>query len=115
MACGRLEGRWGVTAEFGAEQLADWAGRGEVLLQAARHDIDALNIFPVPDGDTGTNLLLTWQAASLALADARSGDGSGARSGAGSGARSGDGERDWPPQRRHGHGERSWGLEVTPG
>ena len=58
-----------MTAEFGTEQLTDWASRGEVLLQAARHDIDALNVFPVPDGDTGTNLLLTWQAASAALAD----------------------------------------------
>lgn len=72
-------GRWSVTAEFGAEQLTaghltaghltDWATRGEVLLRAARHDIDALNVFPVPDGDTGTNLLLTWQAASEALAE----------------------------------------------
>ncbi|MCZ3387843.1 MAG: DAK2 domain-containing protein [Actinomycetia bacterium] len=56
-----------MTGEFGSEQLTDWASRGEVLLHAARHDIDALNVFPVPDGDTGTNLLLTWQAASAAL------------------------------------------------
>ncbi len=64
-----------MTAEIGAQQftaehLTDWASRGEVLLRAARHDIDALNVFPVPDGDTGTNLLLTWQAASEALAEA---------------------------------------------
>ena len=58
-----------MTTEFGCDQLTDWASRGEFLLQAARYDIDALNVFPVPDGDTGTNLLLTWQAASTALAE----------------------------------------------
>ncbi len=62
-----------MTGKFGSEQLVDWASRGEVLLLAARHDIDALNVFPVPDGDTGTNLLLTWQAASAALVDAVTG------------------------------------------
>ncbi|MCZ3387176.1 MAG: DAK2 domain-containing protein [Actinomycetia bacterium] len=56
-----------VPTAFGVEQLTDWATRGEVLLQAARHDIDVLNVFPVPDGDTGTNLLLTWQAGLDAL------------------------------------------------
>jgi len=28
-----------------------------------RDEVDALNVFPVPDGDTGTNMLLTLQAA----------------------------------------------------
>lgn len=54
-------------AGFGAAQLADWVLRGNGLLQSARHDIDALNVFPVPDGDTGTNLMLTWQAGADAL------------------------------------------------
>jgi hypothetical protein len=58
---------------FGTAQLTDWAARGGSLLQSARHDIDALNIFPVPDGDTGTNLMLTWQAAADALDHARAG------------------------------------------
>lgn len=31
-------------------------------LAAARAEIDALNVFPVPDGDTGTNAYLTWVA-----------------------------------------------------
>ena len=26
-----------------------------------RDEVDALNVFPVPDGDTGTNMLLTLQ------------------------------------------------------
>ena len=28
-------------------------------LGAAREEIDTLNVYPVPDGDTGTNLYLT--------------------------------------------------------
>lgn len=58
-----------MTSVLGAEQLTEWASRGGVLLRAARYDIDALNVFPVPDGDTGTNLLLTWQAAEETLAE----------------------------------------------
>ncbi len=60
-----------VTDVFGAEQLASWADRGGELLEASRASIDALNVFPVPDGDTGTNLCLTWQAATDALNAAR--------------------------------------------
>ena len=33
------------------------------LLEANRTKIDALNVFPVPDGDTGTNMSLTMQSA----------------------------------------------------
>ncbi len=62
---------------FGTAELSDWAARGGVLLEAARYDIDALNVFPVPDGDTGTNLLLTWQAATDALAEVGQAAGSG--------------------------------------
>ena len=36
-------------------------------LDAHRAEIDALNVFPVPDGDTGTNLALTLRAAADAL------------------------------------------------
>ena len=32
-------------------------------LAGAREEIDALNVYPVPDGDTGTNLYLTMAAA----------------------------------------------------
>jgi hypothetical protein len=37
-------------------------------LAAARGRLDELNVFPVPDGDTGTNLLLTAEAGHTALA-----------------------------------------------
>ena len=36
-------------------------------LADAREEIDALNVYPVPDGDTGTNLFLTFEAAHDAL------------------------------------------------
>ncbi|WP_239459941.1 DAK2 domain-containing protein [Nocardioides daejeonensis] len=36
-------------------------------LAAAREEIDALNVYPVPDGDTGTNMFLTLSAARDAL------------------------------------------------
>ena len=41
-------------------------------LGAARAEIDALNVYPVPDGDTGTNLFLTVESAvEELLADGR--------------------------------------------
>src|SRR5215218_7448068 len=43
-------------------------------LAAAREEIDALNVYPVPDGDTGTNLYLTMSAARDAIQDSRGGD-----------------------------------------
>lgn len=39
----------------------------EASFTSARDEIDALNVFPVPDGDTGTNLLLTVRSALDAL------------------------------------------------
>jgi DAK2 domain fusion protein YloV len=40
-----------------------WARASLAALGRAREEIDALNVFPVPDGDTGTNLYLTFDAA----------------------------------------------------
>jgi len=48
----------------------DWCHRAVEALAEAREEIDALNVFPVPDGDTGTNLLLTMAAAAQAVDDA---------------------------------------------
>ena len=44
-------------------------------LAEAREEIDALNVYPVPDGDTGTNMYLTVAAARDALREATQGDG----------------------------------------
>ena len=44
-------------------------------LAGAREEIDALNVYPVPDGDTGTNMYLTMAAARDAVREkAASGD-----------------------------------------
>jgi DAK2 domain fusion protein YloV len=47
--------------------LRGWAATGRDALEAAREEIDELNVYPVPDGDTGTNLHLTVEAATLTL------------------------------------------------
>ena len=39
-------------------------------LSSAREEIDALNVYPVPDGDTGTNMFLTVSTARDALREA---------------------------------------------
>ena len=46
-------------------RFADLAVEG---LAATREEIDALNVYPVPDGDTGTNMFLTVESARDALA-----------------------------------------------
>src|SRR5262245_49729638 len=43
-------------------------------LAAAREEIDALNVYPVPDGDTGTNMYLTMSAARDAIHQAAARD-----------------------------------------
>ena len=40
-----------------------WAVVTRAAFAARRAEIDGLNVFPVPDGDTGTNLYLTFDAA----------------------------------------------------
>lgn len=44
-----------------------WCGGGLAALRAHQHEIDELNVYPVPDGDTGTNLVLTLISAQEAL------------------------------------------------
>jgi uncharacterized protein len=43
-------------------------------LAGAREEIDALNVYPVPDGDTGTNMYLTMAAARDAVREKTGGD-----------------------------------------
>ena len=44
-----------------------WAAAALAALGDAREELDALNVFPIPDGDTGTNLYLTLEAACAAV------------------------------------------------
>ena len=46
---------------------------GAERLEAEQERVNALNVFPVPDGDTGTNMALTMRAA-LEAAEACGGD-----------------------------------------
>ncbi|GAB4565179.1 MAG: DAK2 domain-containing protein [Anaerolineae bacterium] len=45
------------------EDLRTMLHAAQVHLARHRDEVNALNVFPVPDGDTGTNMLLTMQAA----------------------------------------------------
>ncbi|MGO4258826.1 DAK2 domain-containing protein [Marmoricola sp. RAF53] len=54
-------------ATFDLETVRRFADLAVFGLSAAREEIDALNVYPVPDGDTGTNMYLTVEAAREAL------------------------------------------------
>lgn len=56
----RVEGR---PSTLDAQGVLTWASRCVEQLAAHREEINALNVFPVPDSDTGTNLLYTMRAA----------------------------------------------------
>ena len=56
---------------LGVALLLRWCDVTLRSLGAAREEIDALNVYPVPDGDTGTNLYLTFEAARAALVAAQ--------------------------------------------
>jgi uncharacterized protein len=47
--------------------LRAWCSAARADLASARDEIDGLNVYPVPDGDTGTNLLLTMESAEQAV------------------------------------------------
>lgn len=49
--------------KIGGAQLRDMIIAGATLLEKNKATIDALNVFPVPDGDTGTNMSMTMQSA----------------------------------------------------
>jgi DAK2 domain fusion protein YloV len=51
-----------------AAAIRRWCVLGLDALRRHQHEIDELNVYPVPDGDTGTNLVLTFTSASRALA-----------------------------------------------
>jgi DAK2 domain fusion protein YloV len=59
-----------VLERLDATGIRRWADLGLAALGRHREEIDALNVFPVPDGDTGTNMYLTFEAASGALDEA---------------------------------------------
>jgi DAK2 domain fusion protein YloV len=56
------------------EEALELARAGLQTLEASRHRIDDLNVYPVPDGDTGTNMTLTGRAIVEALDASSAGD-----------------------------------------
>ncbi|MBD0292693.1 MAG: DAK2 domain-containing protein [Jiangellaceae bacterium] len=49
-----------------ADMVLRWCRAALARLAEARAEIDALNVYPVPDGDTGTNMYLTVESATQA-------------------------------------------------
>ncbi|MEV5534217.1 DAK2 domain-containing protein [Streptomyces prunicolor] len=52
---------------FDALAVRTWCGLALRALGRAREEIDAINVYPVADGDTGTNLYLTMESAAAAV------------------------------------------------
>lgn len=57
-------------ARLHAAAVRAWAEASLAALGDERATIDALNVFPVPDGDTGTNMFLTVESACSAIEEA---------------------------------------------
>ncbi|AYL38913.1 DAK2 domain-containing protein [Streptomyces fungicidicus] len=52
---------------FDALAVRTWCGLALDALGRSREEIDAINVYPVADGDTGTNLYLTVESAAAAV------------------------------------------------
>jgi hypothetical protein len=63
-----------VSAESDLELVRGLVGSALASLETSRGRIDDLNVYPVPDGDTGTNLTLTVRAVAEAVDSAQPGD-----------------------------------------
>ena len=63
-----------VTSGLSTASLARVVEIATDALSGAREEIDALNVYPVPDGDTGTNMFLTVSAARDAITEALAAD-----------------------------------------
>jgi len=57
-----------VLTSLDAAAVHRWCEAGLAALRKHQQEIDDLNVYPVPDGDTGTNLVLTFTSAYEALA-----------------------------------------------
>jgi hypothetical protein len=57
------------TKTINGELLARMFRQASTKLNQQREHVDALNVFPVPDGDTGTNMSLTMKSATADIAN----------------------------------------------
>ena len=60
----------GLLDTLDAAAVLRWSTAALAGFEAGRAEIDALNVFPVPDGDTGTNMLATLRSAHRVLDEA---------------------------------------------
>lgn len=58
--------------EISASQFQEMVQAGASRLHANAEYVNSLNVFPVPDGDTGTNMNLSMTSGAKAVADSRS-------------------------------------------
>jgi fatty acid kinase len=63
-----------MTVEADLQRVRGLVGAALASLETSRSRIDDLNVYPVPDGDTGTNLTLTVRAVAEAVAAAEAAD-----------------------------------------
>ncbi|HLX33536.1 MAG TPA: DAK2 domain-containing protein [Gaiellaceae bacterium] len=63
-----------MTAAADIERVRGLVGAALTSLEASRSRIDDLNVYPVPDGDTGTNLTLTVRAVAEAISESVASD-----------------------------------------
>ena len=49
-------------SSISGQELREMFAAATGWLEKSSAEIDALNVFPVPDGDTGTNMLLTMRS-----------------------------------------------------
>lgn len=52
-----------MSSQIGSAAIVGWVARGIDALQCRRDEINSLNVFPVPDSDTGSNMLATLTSA----------------------------------------------------
>lgn len=57
-----------------AAQIYRWCELGSAALRQGEAAINSLNVFPIADADTGTNLMITWDEAARAALAARDGN-----------------------------------------
>jgi dihydroxyacetone kinase-like predicted kinase len=50
------------SVDLNGQQVKSMIEAGMLWLRTNHQIVNALNVFPVPDGDTGSNMLLTMQA-----------------------------------------------------
>ncbi|MBQ1285615.1 MAG: DAK2 domain-containing protein, partial [Lachnospiraceae bacterium] len=57
--------------QLDAKALKEAFISGLLKLKEHKEEVDSLNVFPVPDGDTGTNMVMTMEGGAHAIQDGK--------------------------------------------